>query len=111
MRRICLEVDDAEAKISLTSLVRDAGARQRIVLSSSSTGREKMIDLKSDILSLTSVVTVEAEDADLTEVATPMSLATSLILGGEGGGCKTNPLLIRSDDLVDLSCDETVLQR
>ena len=71
-----------------------------------------MIDLKSDIPSLTSVMTVETENADLTEVATPMSLATSLILGGEGGeGCKTNPLLIRSDDLVDLSCDGTVLQR
>ena len=70
-----------------------------------------MIDLKSDIPSLTSVMTVETENADLTEVATPMSLATSLILGGEGGGCKTNPFLIRSDDLVDLSCDETVLQR
>ena len=72
MRRAGSEVDDTEVK-------------WRKVPSSSSTRSEKMIDLKSDILSLTSVVTVEVEDADLTEAATPMSLATSMMLGGGGG--------------------------
>ena len=54
---------------------------------SSSTGREKRIDLKIDILLFTSVVTVDVEDVDLTESTTPITFPpitfpTSMMLGG-----------------------------
>ena len=108
MKHACSDVDNAEAKIFLISSARDAGAKWRRVPSSSSTGKERKIGLKIDIFLLTFVVTVEDEDAYFTEAATPMSFSTSMMFGRRG--CKPNPLLIRSDDLVHFPCNEAVLQ-
>ena len=66
------------------------------------------MDVNSDILSFTSVTTEEAEDVERIDAATP-SFATSMML--RGGCCLAETFLIQSDDLVDLRCDDLVLER
>ena len=66
------------------------------------------MDVNSDIISFTSVTTEEAEGVERTDAATP-SFAISMMLGG--GCCLAETFLIRSNDLVDLRCDDLVLER